>query len=167
MLGTAGELHREGAALAVFVLVHPAWFWGWCWKKLVPLLEKHGHRVHAPTLTGLGERSHLAHPGIVMQTHIDDVTSMLTYDDLRGVILAGTSSSGAVISGVADRVPERISQLVYVDAFVPDDGQAVVDLIPPRRRPTMEALVETEGFGWLLRARLRVVRRCARLVFPA
>jgi pimeloyl-ACP methyl ester carboxylesterase len=66
------------------------------------------------------------------------------------VILAGTSSSGAVISGVADRVPERISQLVYVDAFVPDDGQAVVDLIPPRRRPAMEALVETEGFGWLL-----------------
>jgi pimeloyl-ACP methyl ester carboxylesterase len=141
---------REGAALAVFVLVHPAWFGGWCWKKLVPLLEEHGHSVRTPTLTGLGERSHLAHPGIVMRTHIDDVASVLIYDDLREVILAGTSSSGAVISGVADRVPERISQLVYVDAFVPDDGQAVFDLISPQRRPAMEAMVESEGFGWLL-----------------
>jgi pimeloyl-ACP methyl ester carboxylesterase len=103
-----------------------------------------------PTLTGLGERSHLAHPGIVMRTHIDDVASVLTYDDLREVILAGTSSSGAVISGVAGRVPERISQLVYVDAFVPGDGQAVFDLISPQRRPAMQALVESEGFGWLL-----------------
>ena len=76
-----------------------------------------------------------------MQTHIGDVTSVLTYDDPAGVILAGTSSSGAVISGVADRVPERISQLVYVDAFVPDDGQAVFDLIPPQRPPAVEALV--------------------------
>jgi pimeloyl-ACP methyl ester carboxylesterase len=106
--------------------------------------------VRTPTLTGLGERSHLAHPGIVMRTHIDDVTSVLTYDDLRGVILAGTSSSGAVISGVADRVPERVAQLVYLDAFVPEDGQAVFGLIPPQRRPAMEALVESEGFGWLL-----------------
>ena len=136
--------------MAVLVLVHPAWFGGWCWKKLVPLLEEQGHSVRTPTLTGLGERSHLAHPGIVLQTHIDDVTSMLTYADLREVILAGTSSSGAVISGVADRVPERISQLVYVDAFVPGDGQALLDLILPQRRPAMETLVETEGFGWLL-----------------
>ena len=136
--------------MAVFVLVHPAWFGGWCWKKLVPLLQEYGHSVRTPTLTGLGERSHLAHPGIVMRTHINDVTSVLRYDDLREVILAGTSSSGTVISGVADRVPERISQLVYVDAFVPDDGQAVFDLISPQRRPAMEALVESEGFGWLL-----------------
>ena len=70
--------------------------------------------------------------------------------DLRAVILAGTSSSGAVISGVADRVPERISALVYIDAFVPDNGQAVFDLISPQRRPAMEALVASEGFGWLL-----------------
>ncbi len=148
--GSAGSWHREGAALAVFVLVHPAWLGGWCWKKLVPLLEEHGHSVRTPTLTGLGERSHLAHPGIVMPAHIDDVASVPIYDDLREVILAGTSSSGAVISGVADRVPERISQLVYIDAFVPDDGQAVFDLISPQRRPAMEALVESEGFGWLL-----------------
>jgi pimeloyl-ACP methyl ester carboxylesterase len=136
--------------MAVFVLVHPAWFGGWCWKKLVPLLEEHGHRVQTPTLTGLGERCHLAHPGVVMQTHVDDVVNVLTYEDHREVILLGTSSSGAVVSGVADRVPERISQLVYVDAFVLENGQALWDLIPPHRRPPMEALVETEGFGWLL-----------------
>jgi hypothetical protein len=75
---------------------------------------------------------------------------VLTYEDLREVILAGTSSSGAVISGVADRVPERISKLAYIDAFVPGDGQAVFDLISPQRRPAMEALVASEGFGWLL-----------------
>ena len=136
--------------MAVFVLVHPAWFGGWCWRKLIPLLEHHGHSVHAPTLTGLGERSHLAHPGVGMQTHVDDVVNVLTYADLRELILVGTSSSGAVISGVADRVPERISRLVYVDAFVPKGGQALWDLIPPPRRSPMEAMVETKGFGWLL-----------------
>jgi pimeloyl-ACP methyl ester carboxylesterase len=136
--------------MAVFVLVHPAWLGGWCWKKLVPLLEEHGHTVHTPTLTGLGERFHLAHPGVVLQTHVDDVVNVLTYADLRELILVGTSSGGAVITGVADRVPERIAQLVYVDAFVPEDGQALWDLIPPQRRPPMKALVDTEGFGWLL-----------------
>jgi pimeloyl-ACP methyl ester carboxylesterase len=85
-----------------------------------------------------------------MQTHVDDVVNVLTYADLRELILVGTSSSGAVISGVADRVPERISRLVYVDALVPKGGQALWDLIPPPLRSPMEALVETEGFGWLL-----------------
>jgi pimeloyl-ACP methyl ester carboxylesterase len=136
--------------MAVFVLVHPAWLGGWCWRKLVPLLAEQGNSVHTPTLTGLGERAHLAHPGIDLRTHVDDVVSVLTYDDLHDVILVGTSSGGAVITGVADRVPERISQLVYLDAFVPEDGQALWDLIPPSRRPPMEAQVATEGFGWLL-----------------
>src|SRR6266571_5985652 len=98
-----------GSEMADFVLVHSAWFGGWCWNKLVPLLAGHGHSVHTPTLTGLGERSHLAHPGIVLQTHVDDVVNMLTYEDLRGVILVGTSSSGAAITAVADRAPDRIS----------------------------------------------------------
>ena len=139
-----------GSEMADFVLVHSAWFGGWCWNKLVPLLAGHGHSVHTPTLTALGERSHLAHPGIVLQTHVDDVVNMLTYEDLRGMILVGTSSSGAVITAVADRAPDRISQLICLDAFVPGDGQALWDLIPPQRRPAMETLVQTEGFGWLL-----------------
>jgi pimeloyl-ACP methyl ester carboxylesterase len=136
--------------VAVFVLVHPAWFGGWCWSKLARQLRAHGHQVHTPTLTGLGERAHLAGPGVGLATHVEDVASLLHFEDLDGVVLVGTSSAGAVVTAVADRVPERIRQVVYLDAFVPADGQSLVDMIPPDRRPAMEALVEREGGGWLL-----------------
>lgn len=132
------------------VLVHPAWFGGWCWRKLVPLLRAHGHEVHTPTLTGLGERAHLAHPGIDLDVHITDIVDVLACDDLHSVVLLGNSSAGMVITGVAERVPERISQLVYLDAFVPEDGQCLLDLVPPDRRAAMQAQVDTEGGGWLL-----------------
>jgi pimeloyl-ACP methyl ester carboxylesterase len=136
--------------MSTFVLVHPAWFGGWCWNRLARLLQAQGHSVHPPTLTGLGERAHLVHPGIDLRTHVEDIVNVLTLEDLSEVILLGTSSAGMVITGVADRVPERIGSLVYLDAFVPDDGQCLLDLIPPDRRAAMEALVEAEGFGWLL-----------------
>jgi pimeloyl-ACP methyl ester carboxylesterase len=136
--------------MATFVLVHPAWFGGWCWKKVLPLLCARGHAVHTPTLTGLGERVHLARPEVGLDTHVDDVVNLLTYEDLHDVVLAGTSSGGVVITGVADRVPERIGRLVYLDAFVPEDGQSMLDIIPTERRPVMERLVATEGQGWLL-----------------
>jgi pimeloyl-ACP methyl ester carboxylesterase len=136
--------------MATFVLVHPAWFGGWCWNKLAPMLRSSGHAVYAPTLTGLGERAHLASPGIGMGTHIDDVVNVLVFEDLDAVILVGNSSAGVVIASVADRMPERIGQVVYLDAFVPTDGQSLRDMIPPDRRPAMELLVETEGGGWLL-----------------
>jgi pimeloyl-ACP methyl ester carboxylesterase len=136
--------------MATFVLVHPAWLGGWCWRKLVPLLRAHGHEVHTPTLTGLGERAHLAHPGIDLQVHIEDVVNMLSCEDLHGVVLLGNSSGGMVITGVAEQAPARIGQLVYLDAFVPEDGQCLLDLVPPDRRAAMEAQVETEGGGWLL-----------------
>ena len=133
-----------------YVLVPPAWHGGWCWKKVKPLLQERGHDVYTPTLTGLGERSHLAHQEIGLDIHIHDIVNVLKYEDLSGVILVGHSSSGMVITGVADRVPELLSHLVYVDAFVPEDGQSMWDIIPPDRRPAMEALVKTEGNGWLL-----------------
>ena len=136
--------------MATFVLVHPAWFGGWCWRKVTPLLRARGHDVHTPTLTGLGERAHLARPEIGLETHIEDVVNVLRYRDLSDVILVGISSGRMVISGVADRLPERIARLVYLDAFVPEDGQCLLDLIPPDRRAAMEALVEAEGNGWLL-----------------
>jgi pimeloyl-ACP methyl ester carboxylesterase len=136
--------------MSTFVLQHPAWFGGWCWQKVVPLLRARGHDVFTPTLTGLGERAHLARPEVGLATHIEDVVSVLEYEDLRGVVLVGNSSGGMVITGVADRVPERIAELVYLDAFVPTDGQSLLDLIPPDRRAAMEALVTTEGEGWLL-----------------
>lgn len=114
------------------------------------MLRASGHAVYAPTLTGLGERAHLASPGIGLGTHINDVVNMLLFEDLDGVILVGNSSAGVVIASVADRMPEQIAQVVYPDAFVPTDGQSLRDMIPPERRPAMELLVETEGDGWLL-----------------
>lgn len=133
-----------------FVLIHPAWLGGWCWRKLVPLLEAEGHEVHTPTLTGLGERAHLAHRGIDLHTHITDIVEMLEFEDLHEVVLGGNSSAGMVITGVAERVPDRIAELVYIDAFVPEHSQCLLDLVPPDRRAAMERLVETEGNGWLL-----------------
>jgi pimeloyl-ACP methyl ester carboxylesterase len=136
--------------MAKFVLVHPAWFGGWCWRKVARPLRARGHAVHTPTLTGLGERAHLANPKVGLATHVDDVVNLLQFEDLDGVILVGNSSAGMVITAVADQVPQRLQQVVYLDAFVPTDGQCLRDLIPPDRRPAMELLVEQEGQGWLL-----------------
>jgi pimeloyl-ACP methyl ester carboxylesterase len=133
-----------------FVLVHPAWLGGWCWRKLAPLLRARGKDVHTPTLTGLGERAHLAKPDIGLDTHIEDIANLLEFENLRRVILVGNSSAGTVITGVAHRVPERIAHLVYVDAFVPEDGQSVLDLLPAERRQALEDLVKAEGQNWLL-----------------
>jgi pimeloyl-ACP methyl ester carboxylesterase len=140
----------KSMAQRVFVLVHPAWHGAWCWKKVVPFLQKHGHNVFTPTLTGLGERSHLAHAEIGLDVHVSDLVNVLKYEDLRDVVLVGHSSAGAVITGVADRAPAHIAHVVYVDAFVPENGQSVLDLVAPERRQLMEALVKTEGNGWLL-----------------
>ncbi|HEY1315903.1 MAG TPA: alpha/beta fold hydrolase [Gaiella sp.] len=133
-----------------YVLVHPAWFGGWCWHKVASALRTAGRSVHTPTLTGLGERAHLASPVAGLATHVEDVIGALVFEDLSDVVLVGSSSSGAVITGVAGRVPERIRRVVYLDAFVPSDGESVLDLIAEERRAAMEELVESEGDGWLL-----------------
>jgi pimeloyl-ACP methyl ester carboxylesterase len=133
-----------------FVLVHPAWHGAWLWKKVTPLLREKANLVFTPTLTGLGERTHLASPAIGLDVHVNDVVNVLTYEDLHGVVLVGHSSSGAVVTCVADRAPERIARVVYLDAFVPEDGQSVFDLVTPDRRQALEQLVRTEGQGWLL-----------------
>jgi pimeloyl-ACP methyl ester carboxylesterase len=149
MSGASGAQAQAGSK-AAFVLVHPAWFGGWCWKKVTLLLRMQGHDVFTPTLTGLGERAHLARPETGLATHVDDVVNLLQFEGARGVVLVGNSSGGMVITGVADRVPEQIAHVVYLDAFVPQDGQSLWDIIPPDRRPAMEALVQSEGQGWLL-----------------
>jgi pimeloyl-ACP methyl ester carboxylesterase len=136
--------------MATFVLVHPAWFGGWCWKKVTPLLRAQGHRVYAPTLTGLGERAHLVHRAVGLETHVDDVAEVLRYEDLSQVILVGNSSGGMVITGVAERAPERLAQLVYLDAFAPEDGESLFDNLPPERQTALNTLVASEGDGWLL-----------------
>jgi pimeloyl-ACP methyl ester carboxylesterase len=114
--------------MATFVLVHGAWAGGWSYAKTARLMRAAGHEVFTPTLTGLGERSHLADPGITLSTHIQDVVNVLRYEDLTEVILVGHSYGGMVVTGVASRVGERLRALVYLDAFVPEDGQSLWDI---------------------------------------
>jgi pimeloyl-ACP methyl ester carboxylesterase len=120
---------------ATFVLVHGAWHGGWCWKKLTPLLQAAGHPVVTPTLTGMGERSHLLAPEIDLDAHIQDITAVLEYEDLREVVLLGHSYGGMVIAGVANKAGAHLAHLVYLDAFLPENGKALKDYapVPPTR----------------------------------
>jgi pimeloyl-ACP methyl ester carboxylesterase len=136
--------------MATFVLLHPAWFGGWCWAKVTPGLRARGHQVLTPTLTGLGERHHLATREVGLGTHVEDIVNILEYEDLHDVILVGNSSGGLVITGVADRAPDRVANLVYLDAFVPEDGESLMDIVRPEIGATMKSLVENEGEGWLV-----------------
>jgi pimeloyl-ACP methyl ester carboxylesterase len=116
--------------VATYVLVHGGGHGGWCWARLAPHLRAAGHAVHTPTLTGLGERSHLVRPGIDLDLHIADVVAVLEYEDLHDVILVGHSYGGMVVTGVADRAGTRVGHLVYLDAATPVDGQSLVDVAP-------------------------------------
>jgi len=129
--------------VANFVLVHGAWHGGWCWRFVRPLLK--GHAVFTPSLTGLGERKHLARPDINLETHIADVVSLLEMEDLSDVILVGHSYGGMVVTGAADRVPARIARLVYLDAFVPEDGKCLLDYVVPERAARMREEGEKAG----------------------
>jgi pimeloyl-ACP methyl ester carboxylesterase len=114
--------------MATFVLVHGAWHGGWCYKRVAQRLRARGHEVYTPTLTGLGERSHLLRAGINLSLHVQDILNVLTWEELSDVVLCGHSYGGMVITGVAAAVPEKIASLVYLDAFVPEAGQALWDL---------------------------------------
>ena len=137
----------SGAAPAesrTFVVAHGAWSAGWAWKKVHPLMAARGHRLVTPTYTGLGERAHLAGPDVNLDTHIMDVVNVLVYDDLRDVVLVGHSYGGMVATGVADRARDRITRLIYLDAFVPDDGQSLFDLTGQSPEQSRAAAVD----GW-------------------
>jgi len=123
-----------------FVLVHGAWAGGWEWKKVGAELLRNGHTVYRPTHTGQGERMHLASPEITLDTHITDVVNVVLFEDLRDIVLMGHSYGGMVISGVADKVPDRIKCLIYVDAFVPEDGESL-NAMTGRERPAAQGLV--------------------------
>jgi len=110
------------------VFVHGAWGGGWQYTRVQPLLETAGHTVYRPTMTGLGERVHLGGPEVGLSTHIEDIVNMLEFEELEDVVLVGHSYGGMVISGVAERVPERIARLVYFDAILPEDGESVASL---------------------------------------
>jgi pimeloyl-ACP methyl ester carboxylesterase len=134
--------------VATFVIVHGAWSGAHAWWKVRPRLRAAGHEVFTPALTGLGERAHLASPAIDLETHIRDVVGVMEYEDLQEVHLLGHSYGGVVITGAADRVPQRVAQLIYLDAEVPADGQSEYDLLAPDERATYEELARARGDGW-------------------
>ena len=111
-----------------FVLVHGAWHGGWCWRRVADLLRAHGHKVFTPTLTGLGERSHLLHPGIDLSPHVTDVVNVIKWERLNDIVLVGHSYGGCVISGVAEQMPDAIGSIVFLDAFLPENGDAMARL---------------------------------------
>jgi len=116
--------------MAIFVLVHGAWHGGWCWRRVADRLADQGHRVYAPSLTGLADRSHLLAEGVNLSTHVTDIANLVRWEELKDIVLVGHSYGGMVITGVADRLSERIAALVYLDAYVPESGQSMQDLRP-------------------------------------
>ncbi len=117
--------------MATYVLVHGGGHGGWCYQRVAKLLRSAGHDVTTPTMTGLGERSHLLDSRVDLSLHIQDIVSILHYDDLWEVILVGHSYGGMVITGVADRAADRVGKLVFLDAANPQDGQSLVDVAGP------------------------------------
>jgi pimeloyl-ACP methyl ester carboxylesterase len=133
---------------STFVLVHGAWHGGWCYSRVAQRLIAAGHRVFTPTLTGLGERSHLYSRSINLTTHIADIVNVIAWERLDNIVLAGHSYGGMVITGVADLIPEKISALVYLDAFLPGDNQSLHDLQPPERAQLQkDSATELTDFG--------------------
>jgi pimeloyl-ACP methyl ester carboxylesterase len=133
--------------MAAFVLVHGSNGGGWVWKKLAPLLRAAGHDAYTPTLTGMSDRSHLLKCGVDLTTHVTDVVNLLFYEDLSDVVLVGNSYAGMVITGVAAAAAERLKLLVYLDAYIPDDGQSEFDLLPAQMRAAREADAAAHGGG--------------------
>lgn len=131
--------------MATYVLIHGAWHGGWCWRIVARALRRAGHEVYAPSLTGLGERKHLARPDIDLETHIRDVVGLLEMEGLGDVILVGHSYGGMVVTGAADRAAGRIRELVYLDAFVPESGKCLLDYVIPERAARMKEEGERTG----------------------
>ncbi len=132
---------RAQAAPRTYVLVHGSWHGGWCWSRVARILRQHGHDVYTPTLTGLGERSHLMSGLITLDTHITDVVNVIKWENLENIVLVGHSYAGFVVSGVAERALPAISSIVFLDAFLPENGQKVVDMSPPELAATSLAAV--------------------------
>lgn len=120
--------------MANFVLVHGAWHGAWCWRRVVPLLAAQGHRVHAVTLTGVGERAHLLSAAIDLETHIADVSSLIQAEELDAVVLVVHSYAGMIGTAIADRMPASVGHLVYVDAVIPEPGESSASRHAPETR---------------------------------
>ena len=135
--------------MAAYVLVGGAWLGSWCWQPVARRLRDNGHDAYPVTITGLGERVHLAGPEVDLETHITDVVNLVEFEDLHDIVLLGHSYAGLVATGAADRVPERISKLAYLDTGPIPAGRALIEMFPPEARRHIEEQVEEMGDGWL------------------
>lgn len=135
-----------------FVLVHGGRLGGWCWRDVKAHLVAAGHEVVTPTLTGVGERAHLARPDVDLDTHIRDLVATIEHEDLHEVVLVGHSYGGAVITGAADHVTDRIARLVYLDAIIPQAGVSAMGVNSAGVRQKLVELAEQQGDGWLVPA---------------
>jgi pimeloyl-ACP methyl ester carboxylesterase len=127
-----------------FVLVHGAWHGGWCWRRVADRLTAKGHKVFTPTMTGLGERSHLLDPKIGLATHTTDIVNVIKWEGLTDIVLVGHSYGGFIITGVAEQAQSAIASLVFLDAFVPETGQSVGDTAT---QPTRDAIAKAVQAG--------------------
>ena len=133
--------------MATYVLVHGGGHGGWCYQRVARILRAEGHEVFTPTLTGLGERAHLLDDRVDLKRHIEDVVAVLHYEDLSDVILVGHSYGGMIITGVADRVPDKVRRLVYWNAFVPNNGECLNDMVPPHYVSLFDSIAAQRGDG--------------------
>lgn len=131
-MAAVSDTRAQGERKPAFVIVHGAWGGSWAFRKADSLMTLQGAVVYRPSLTGQGERVHLASPDITLTTHIQDVVNAILFEDMRDIILVGHSYGGMVISGVAEKIPDRIRKLVYLDAMVPEDGESVLDIMDPQ-----------------------------------
>ena len=138
--------------MAKFVLVHGAWQTASTWDLVIPKLRAAGHEVWIPLLSGLENDASLLTPVIGLQTHIEDVAGVLTHENLQDVTLVGHSYAGMIITGVAEHALNRLNLLVYVDAFIPCDGQSALDLLPETIAQSFRQQADNTGEGWRLRA---------------
>jgi pimeloyl-ACP methyl ester carboxylesterase len=150
--------------MTTFVLVHGAWHGSWCWQRVRSSLQRLGHTVFTPTLTGVGERAHLLAQDVDLRTHTLDVLNLIQWEELPDIVLCGHSYGGMVVTGVADRIPHRIRSLVYLDAFVPENGQSLVDFAPITEDQLVEGWkckpISAEAFGVNAADRAWVDRQC-------
>jgi pimeloyl-ACP methyl ester carboxylesterase len=136
--------------MSTFVLVHGAWQGGWTWSRVTPLLRARGHEVFTPTLTGCAERVQSLSPQTGLETHVEDIAGLILFERLQNVVLVGHSYSGQVIAGTASRLPDRVGQLIYLDAFLPDDGVSATMRQPEQIAHHYKQSVDEHGFGWLI-----------------
>ncbi|MFI6512679.1 alpha/beta fold hydrolase [Streptosporangium sp. NPDC050855] len=133
--------------MSTYVLVPGFWIGGWAWEKVARPLREAGHDVHPVTLTGVGDRVHLAGPGVDLETHVQDIVNTIVFADLTGVILVAHSGAGAPVTGAADRIPERVARIVYLDSGPMADGMTQLDIREPEERELVERRVAEEGGG--------------------